>query len=108
MLFRNKSAVEPSNTRWSQVRLSTPVFLIAIESDPSADSITTGFFFIDSVESIATFGWLIIGEVINELNDPLLEIVNVLPVTSSKPYSLPLSCLETSVIFLASPRRLIH
>ena len=106
MLFRNNKAVDPSNTLWSHVRLNTPVFLIAIESVPSADSTTTGFFLIDSVERIATFGWLMIGEVMKELNDPLLDIVNVLPVTSSRPYFLFLRSVETSVIFLASPRKL--
>ena len=42
----------------------------------------------------------------NELNEPLFDIVNVLPVTSSRPYSLFLRSVETSVIFLAKPRKL--
>ena len=57
--------------------------LIEIESDPSSISTTTGRFFTDSVDKIATFGWLIIGEVKKELNEPLFDMVNVLPDTSS-------------------------
>ena len=84
MEFKNNNATDPSKALWSQVKLNIPVCLIAIESVPSCASITTGLFFTDSVDNIATFGWLIIGEVKNELKEPLLEMVNVLPETSSK------------------------
>jgi len=33
--FKNNNAIDPSKTRWSQVKLSNPVCLIAIESVPS-------------------------------------------------------------------------
>ena len=65
-----------------------------------------GYVFFRIVERIATFGWLIIGDVKNELNDPLLDIVKVLPLTSSKPYFPSLSNLEVSEIFLAIPFKL--
>jgi hypothetical protein len=41
-----------------------------------------------------------------ELNEPLFDIVKVLPVTSSKPYLPSLNSFEISEIFLASPFKL--
>jgi hypothetical protein len=43
------------------------------------------------------------GDVINELNEPLFEIVNVLPDTSSSPNFPSLNKLEISKILLANP-----
>ena len=41
-----------------------------------------------------------------ELNEPLFDIVKVLPVTSSKPYLPSLNNLDVSEIFLANPFKL--
>lgn len=98
--FKNNKAVEPSKTLWSQVKLKIPECLISIESSLPSDSTTTAFFFTDSVDRIATLGWLIIGEVKKELNDPLFEIVNVLPETSSREKFFSLNFCDNEVISL--------
>ena len=49
---------------------------------------------------------MIIGDVMKELNEPLFDIVKVLPVTSSKPYLPSLNKLDVSEIFLANPFKL--
>jgi hypothetical protein len=58
---------------------------MAMPSDPSGSSTTTGRFLLPSVERIATCGWLMIGAVRNVPNGPGFVIVNVPPAISSAP-----------------------
>ena len=79
MRLRNMTAVEPSNTRWSQLMPRYPMWWIVIESVPSGISTTTGRFLIVSVDRIAAFGTLMIGTDRCDPNGPGLVTVNVEP-----------------------------
>src|SRR5690606_31776866 len=104
--LRNRTAVEPSNARWSQVRPRWPMWRMAIMSSPSGPVTTAGRLVIVSVDRIATLGTLMIGADISDPNGPGLVIVNVAPVTSSGVSLLDRARLANSEIWRARPTKI--
>ena len=73
-------------------------------SVPSGSSTTTGRFLTPSVDTIATWGWLMTGAVMSVPNPPGLVMVNVPPEISSAPSFLVRARLARSAISLAIDR----
>src|SRR5262249_56266022 len=70
MPWRKAAAYAPSKARASHVSARSPTCRIAIESSPSGPVTTHGRLRMPSVERIPTWGWLMIGSVMNVPHGP--------------------------------------
>ena len=80
---------------------------MAIDSPPSLSVITTGFRDTPSVESIATWGWLMTGATMKVPKGPEFETVNVPPMSSSvRSFELRARAARSAISRAIAPRRL--